>query len=266
MTCTLGAGKVSAEETCRPLKGAQAILERSNLRYFIVGEMHGTSETAPLFLDLVCQAASHSTIIVGLEMEEREQPLLDAFLMSDGGVRAQTSLLQGWHWHYTDGRASKAMLELIAHLRQLKAGGAPIRVVAFVPTVADAATQTPYEKAMAANWQRALDNEANARLFVLVGNVHALLDKFADFEPAAMHLPRVMTITFSPADTGGSAFNCQNDGCGIHSLGLGRTSLPRGLAPLPQNARGYRPYGYIYSPGQKFTPSLPAAAARVTKP
>lgn len=229
-------------------------------RAFIFGELHGTSEIPALFGDLVCQAAARGPVIVGLEMPESCQAALNAWLASDGGAAAQAALLADDFWRMGDGRSSGAMLVLLERLRTLKAAGRRISLLAFVPSVHDAATQTPYEQAMAANWQRALAGTPRARLLVLVGSVHSRIARYRDFEPAAMHLPRGGSLTFGPLPVGGSAYNCQQDGCGPHPNGPGPAPMPpRGLIPTPTELRANMAYDYAYSPGAPFTPSPPAS-------
>jgi hypothetical protein len=187
-----------ASPACAPVPGAAPLLAMAERRYFIVGELHGTVEIPSLFGDLVCEGAAGGPVIVGLEMPEESQAAFDAWLASDGGPESRAALLTERFWRFHDGRASEAMLGLLERLRAMRAAGAPIRLLAFVPIVARAATQTPYEQAMAANWRRALADAPGARLLVLVGSIHSRIALYRDFEPAAMHLPRDETLTFAP--------------------------------------------------------------------
>ena len=248
-----------ASPACAPVPGAAPLLAMAERRYFIVGELHGTAEIPVLFGDLVCQAAAGGPMTVGLEMAAESQAALDAWLASDGGPEARAALLRDRFWRFGDGRASEAMLGLLERLRSMKAAGAPIRLLAFVPVVARAATQTPYERAMAANWARALADAPGTRLLVLVGNIHSRVAPYRDFEPAAMHLPRAETLTFAPLPVGGSAHNCQRDGCGPHPAGPVPRPMPaRGLIATPAEAQAAMPYDYLYAPGTAFSPSQPA--------
>jgi hypothetical protein len=250
----------SVAAPCTPVDGAGILLARPERRAFIFGELHGTAEIPILFADLVCQAAARSQVIVGLEMPEASQAALDAWLASDGGAAARAALLRDSFWRFTDGRSSAAMLALLGRLRALKAAGRRLSLLAFVPSVGRAATQTPYEQAMAGNWRRALAAAPDARLFVLVGSIHSRTATYRDFEPAAMHLPRAEILTFGPLPVGGSAYNCQPEGCGPHSAGPAPSPMPpRGLIATPAEARANMAYDYLYSPGTAFTPSSPAA-------
>ena len=244
---------------CTAVPGAAPLLAMPERRAFIFGELHGTAEIPALFADLVCEASTQGRVIVGLEMPESSQPALDAWLESDGGAAARASLLGDSFWRFTDGRASEAMLALLERLRALKAAGRQIGLLAFVPPSPEAATQTPYEQAIAAHWRRALAGAPRARLFALVGSIHSRLAPYRDFEPAAMHLPRAESLTFGPLVVGGSAYNCQPDGCGPHPNGSTPDPMPpRGVIPTPPAARASMAYDYLYSPGHSFTPSAPA--------
>jgi hypothetical protein len=256
----LGAG--SAAPSCAAVPGAAPLLAMRERRTLIFGELHGTAEIPPLFADLVCQAAAQGPVIVGLEMPESSQTALDAWLASGGGREARAALLRDSFWRFGDGRASEAMLALLERLRALRAAGRSIRLLAFVPSIGPAATQTPYEQAMAANWSRALAAAPGARLLVLVGSVHSRIARYRDFDPAAMHLPRAGILTFAPLPVGGSAYNCQPSGCGPNPAGPVPSNMPgRGLIPTPPEARAVMAYDYLYAPGTSFTPSPPAVPA-----
>ena len=246
--------------SCAPIAGAAPLLAMPQRRAFIFGELHGTIEIPALFGDLVCLAAAEGPVIVGLEMPESSQAALDSWLASDGGVAAQASLLADSFWRLGDGRSSAAVLALLGRVRELRAAGRQIGLLAFVPSVYGGATQTPYEQAMAANWRRALAAAPGARLLVLVGSVHSRTAPYRDFEPAGMHLPRAETLTFGPLTVGGSAYNCQPDGCGPHPNGQMPDPMPpRGVIPTPAVAMATMAYDYLYSPGIAFTPSPPAS-------
>ncbi len=244
---------------CPAVPGAAALLAMPERRALIVGELHGTAEIPALFGDLVCAAAKLGPVVVGLEMPEGSQAALDAWLVSDGGGEARAAFLRDGFWRFGDGRASEAMLALLERVRKLRLSSRSIRLLAFVPSAGSTTTQTPYERAMAANWRRALDMVPGSRLLVLVGSVHSRIDRYRDFEPAAMHLPRAQILTFGPFPVGGSAHNCQPEGCGPLSAGPVPAPMPpRGLVPTPPAARAVMAYDYLYSPGRPFTPSPPA--------
>jgi len=66
---------------CTPIPGADQLWSNPSLRWVLVGELHGTNETAPAFADLVCDGLAHGKhIIVALERPRAEQPIIDRIL------------------------------------------------------------------------------------------------------------------------------------------------------------------------------------------
>jgi hypothetical protein len=62
---------------CGSIGGAEQVLERTDARYVIVGERHGTEEIPAFFADLVCQASERAPVIVGLEIEAPQQASIE---------------------------------------------------------------------------------------------------------------------------------------------------------------------------------------------
>lgn len=248
---------------CEPIPGADAILDDRSRRYIVMGEIHGTVEAPAMFADLVCEASNRGPVIVGIEFPATEQALFDEFLASDGGEAARSRLLDAGQWRAHDGRSSVAMLDLLDRLRRLKQAGRIAAVVAFVPAPSPGAAQTDYERRMAANWSAALDRNPDARLFALVGNIHAMqqglkLPDGTELRPAATFLPAEQRVTLNLAEVGGAAYNVQGGKPGEHSLGNGSGAVPRSIAPIDGGNASAEPYGFRYSPGRPFSASPPA--------
>jgi hypothetical protein len=253
----------AATLSCAPIPGADAILDDPARRYIVMGEMHGTAEAPAIFADLVCAGASRGPVLVGVEYPSFTQPLLDAFLASDGGEAARALLLSADQWRVHDGRSSLAMLDLLDRLRRLKQAGRIVGVVAFVPTPRPGSGQTEYDRAMAGMWTAALGRNPGARLFVLVGNIHALEQSLAlqdgsELTPAAMVLPPEQRVTLNAANVGGDAYNMQGATVGPHSMGSGSPVLPRSIRPVEQGDAVAGSYDYLYAPGHAFSASPPA--------
>lgn len=255
---------------CPHLPGADEILAMDDKRYIVFGEIHGTVEAPALFGDFVCAAARRGPIVVGLEIDHVEQPALDAFLASDGSATPRQLLRASFHWdRLPDGRASEAMFALVERLRSLKAAGLPISVLAFVPRVPPAATQTPYEQAMAAAWSGGLTPAPPGTRFVaLVGQFHARRTPDYGSEPAVMHLSGNQVLTLAPAPAGGSGWNCRREGCRVYAE---RTQIvpPRGISAPQRMSPAAGPFDLWYSPGRPFTASPPVnpnAAVRAAPP
>src|SRR5690606_17198505 len=91
-------------------------------------------------------------VIVALEQPGIDQPLIDAFLASDGGPDAVAAFLQAamWNGPMKDGRSSEATLRLFDELRRMHAAGRIAAAVAFLPSnVPERAGPAGYEEAMA---------------------------------------------------------------------------------------------------------------------
>ncbi len=119
---------------CAPIAGADILWARPQLKWLVVGEIHGSAEMPAAFADLVCLAATHSRrpIVVGIELPPDEQTRLNAYMVSDGGADARNALFTGLFWHprFSDGRSSQAWFGLIERMRQLKQQGRIANLVA----------------------------------------------------------------------------------------------------------------------------------------
>jgi hypothetical protein len=108
--CSLGTNMSRAEEEVAfplsgDIQGSEVLFDNQPVR-ILIGEIHGTSELPPLVAVLVRSLSLKAETVLCLEIAAREQPLLDAFLASDGGDDAVRALLSGPHWFMPDGRAS----------------------------------------------------------------------------------------------------------------------------------------------------------------
>lgn len=217
---------------CRPIPGAEAVLDRPGVRWIILGEMHGTAEAPAVFADLVCIAGEARPVVAAVEQPEGSQAVIDTFIASDGGPEARTAFLADAMWRGTmkDGRSSQAYLALFGTLRELVREGKVSRVVAFQPVAAYPYDRAGYERSMA-DRLRAASPAPGTRVIALVGNVHAMqreVDFGVKYMPAAGLLPPGETLTLNAVPNGGSAWNCTASGCGAHPLGSGGTSA-RGI-------------------------------------
>lgn len=253
-----------AAADCAPIEGSAAILDDPAIDYVILGEMHGTNEIPALFGDLVCAAAARGPVIVALEIALEDQGVFDAYLRSSGDVQARAALLRADFWVSGDGRSSVAMLALVERLRAMFRSRRILGIAATVDTSAYVpGDQTPYDRAMAAGWTRALAAHPGARLVALVGSAHAVPGRVgfgADkgFAAAASFLPRARTATLGNADTAGMAWICLGQGdCGPHSTGHGGQAWPRSIRRMPDAGGAFR-WDYLYAPGTPFTASVPA--------
>ena len=147
-------------------------LPQGNLLLF--GEMHGSIEAPALISQLACSLSKSEVVAVGLEYPSRDQPLIDAYLVSQGSTADVNKLTSTDFWqHGRDGRSSSAMLALIEDIRKLKAQGRAVALFAF-----DDQPDTNLERnvAIANGIRRFQDSHANAKIIALMGNIHAMQD------------------------------------------------------------------------------------------
>lgn len=142
-------------------------------RLTLIGEMHGTKETPALIGDAVEHLVSnHEAVVLALEIADREQPAIDAYLASSGTAADRAALLASPHWAQPplDGRSSVAMFDLIERMRVLRAGGNDIAVALFDPDGSG-----DRARGMADRLRALVVERPQARVLVLTGNMHATI-------------------------------------------------------------------------------------------
>lgn len=253
MLSLLAAAAIAA---CPPLPGVEQLWARAQVRTVILGEVHGTEEGPALFGDVVCHASLQAPVVVALELRAAEQPELDDFMA--GGQADALLATPSWSGRVRDGRSSRAMLRLLERLRALKAAGRVSAVVAVQPDYLPRRSQDYSEILMAAGWAQAGRDHPEARIFALVGNLHARKTRMdrpgLALTPAAMHLPPAETLSLD-VEGGGQAWYCRSaTDCGPGPIGS--------AAPTARGVRlGVREdgaYDGVFSSGTAWTASPPA--------
>lgn len=242
LTVTPMIGRAETIPGCQALPGAGTLWSRPNLRFVLVGEMHGTSESPAIFRDLVCDATSGKRpVVVGIERSSREQKALDTFMAPGNHEAATSALLAERGWSRFDGRSSQAMLLLLEALRVLRLKGRISEVVAFDDN-RPGESSAQREDRMASALIAAADHHANALVIALTGNLHAskkLIAGFGSHPLMAMLLPTEQTVSLLVTDKGGDAWSeMEEDGCRPHkhpSSGGERCGivLSESAAPIP---------------------------------
>ncbi|WBQ15707.1 hypothetical protein [Sphingobium yanoikuyae] len=261
----LASAVLSGAGTCDQIPGADAVLRDRAIRWFIVGEQHGTTEAPEIFADLACLAGNAGRKpVIAVELPADATETIREFLSTPDDRTARERLLAHAFWRgpMYDGRSSKAMLNLLERLRRLKQANIIADVIAFQPTIF--ATGEAYEKAMALNLERA--SAEGGFVLALVGNVHARLTQWQfsgkSYLPMAGHLPRRQTLSFDIGDNGGAQWACfvepsakSGTECGPRDHGPAEHQFSRGFV---QNAGEGKPYSGYLNLGTPTTASGPA--------
>lgn len=247
---------------CTSVEGASSLWAKRETRWVIVGEMHGTNETPDAFTNLVCLAArSRGAVTVAIEYPADMQPILDAWLASDGGEAARAALLAGPFWRkpMQDGRTSIAFLRMLDRLRLMHRAGT-VRSVRGFDLPADGSDKRDRNAAMADRLTKIA--AANSGLvMVLVGNFHAIVHNMptpqGTIRPAASLLPAEKRIAVSVVGAGGSIWSCQMNGCHVYDYGADGAKPDR-PANITSDFSADRSYDAVYTLGKPFTAAEPA--------
>ncbi len=223
MIALFAAAMLSVQPGCNAPTGTPTLLARPE-RIIVIGETHGTVETPAAFLSIVCEAARQGPVSVGLELPETDKPLLD-FVMAASDEAAATRYLQAGDFgdpRRNDGRHSQAMFDMIIGFWKLKQAGHDIVLRPFAErmSVIRGRHQAWWELEMAHGMSRPLVDRPQARVMILVGNLHARKLPFADWPevglPAAGHLYGPDTLTLNTPQQGGGSWGCRET-CGPHT-------------------------------------------------
>lgn len=244
ITLLAAASLLATQPACAPLPGIETLLARPE-RILVVGETHGTAETPAAFLAMVCEAAAQGPVTVGLEMPESDRGLLDTVMSAPDEATATRFLRAGDFGdpRRDDGRNSQAMFDMIIGFWRLRAAGHDVVLRPFAArmSVIRGRDQAWWELEMAYGMSRPLIDRPDARLLILVGNLHARKTRFDRWPdvglPAAGHLHATDTLTLNVAQQGGQAWNCQEE-CGAHDSRGVYTPDARGiiLGPVEDGA------------------------------
>jgi len=161
--------------------------EAGEHRLILIGEMHGTKEVPQLIGALVSSYASTEPVELALEVHRSEQDALVRYLASDGSEKARAALKSGAFWAVRgtqhDGRRNEDMIDLIEHVRQLRAEGKRVSLLAIDNATNENADSQTRDKAMAGRVREAFAKLRHGRLLVLSGNVHAMLARPSNAPP-----------------------------------------------------------------------------------
>lgn len=273
---TILATSAGTAEECRPIAGLDPLIRPGAV--LLLGEIHGTAESPAFVGDAACAAArSGHPVVVALEQPVAGQEELDSFFDSDGGEAARRDLLAGFFWQssYQDGRASRAMLELIERARRLGRSGASVRVTLF--DVGSTGGGQARDRGMATRLAELAAEEEESVILVLTGNLHSRTRQGrpgnADYEPMGHLLARQLApgrvVALMQANGSGTAWVCAPE-CGITGLGGRRGERPWeveiGDSPPPGHDGWYRIGAITASPPAKLSAAERAALRPASLP
>lgn len=250
-----------ASPPCTPIPGWDAIDQRRDLGFLIIGEMHGSNETPQIFADAVCLTAATRPVTVALEQNEAGQDAIDAFMASKGDDTARAAFGKALLWHTPpDGRSSLAYFKLFETLRAMKAAGRIDRVIGFQPAYSPTlSTPAAREEAMA---QRLIaQSRPGVTVMVLVGNFHAMqAGPGRPYPTMASYLPPERTITLDAQGNGGSIWACMGRPmtCGPQPNASWATGTPSQRHVALSSQPG-QPYSGVLYLGQDTSASPPYA-------
>lgn len=161
-------------------------------RLLLLGEMHGTREIPRLVAHVVTHYAADGPVLLGLEIPGSGQADLRRYLDSAGTPADRAALLATPFWQVSgdqhDGRRSHDMVDLIDHVRRLRAAGRDVSLLAFDAEPRPSLDSDTRDRIMAARVRAAFNALPRGRLLVLTGNVHAKLFR-PDYAPPEMQTP-----------------------------------------------------------------------------
>ena len=132
-----------------------------------------------------------------------------------------------------DGRRSAAYMSLLHTAWKLKREHPKLQIIAMdSPGTTSAAERDKY---MADQIRNILDEDKRYTVVAFAGNVHARRQKGTswnkEFVPAGYFLRDVDSVSLNMDYTAGTAWNCNDAGCGVHPVSKapasGKASIPR---------------------------------------
>jgi erythromycin esterase-like protein len=231
----------------KPPEGAAETLVAAagDARLVLLGEMHGTREIPRLVAHVVTHYAGEGPVLLGLEIPGSGQPHLRRYLDSAGTDADRAALLATPFWNVQgdqhDGRRSHDVIDLIEHLRQLRAQGRDVSLLAYDAEPGPRIDGNERDRIMAARVRASFNALPRGRLLVLTGNVHAKLFR-PDNAPSQMPVPMGYWLSdLAPWSvdimaTRGAFWACMASACSERTV----TSLRNASGPLAGQDHHYR--------------------------
>jgi hypothetical protein len=191
----------------------------------LFADVPGTNEVPQFIAEAACQQAlTGIRVLIGLQLPRSEQSRIDALLASAGSDQDRARLVEGEFWRRPnqDGRSSKAIVDLIDFVRELKARNRPIEVFAYEePGVPGPELDAP----MARNVLSWREKARDALILVLAPGAHPRLVPNPNGPTMALRLVQAerWLTSLVASHAGGTAWNClvpapNQVQCGLHSM------------------------------------------------
>ncbi|HXS04205.1 MAG TPA: hypothetical protein VN731_07000 [Rhodanobacter sp.] len=269
MSCTASRFDKAASLT----QAARAIVcDAANRRLLIVGDYHGSNEIPDFVAQLVSDASAQRPVKLGLEMETFEKKPIQAYMASHGTAADRAALLHDGFWAVGQGRMSQAIVRLIESVRKLREQGRDVDVFTTVTdypgdaAIKQAGGDDAYRStAMAQIIHGEVQQGAADQLVIaFMGNAHSAFTGPARGKDATVterllaDAPYLVNLDLH----GGSAWNCQSDGCGEHKL-TGK-AMPVDGSSLLRKAQGQS--GEPTQVWLQFPPMTPSPPAKEKTP
>ncbi len=220
LAVTLGLASTARAGTTQP---ADLLLRHAGThRLIVLGEMHGTREIPPLVGEVAERLSSEGPLLLALEIHASEQASLRSYLDGDGSDAQRDLLRRRPFWSVpqqrNDGRRSEDMLDLVERMRQLRADGRDVAILAYDVANGGGPDGDWRERAMAAQLRHAFQALPRGRMLVLTGNVHAMRLRPA-WAPELMQVPMtadlldLQPVSIEIAAASGAFWACPPDGC-----------------------------------------------------
>jgi hypothetical protein len=198
----LVASSAYADE-CRAIGGADPLLASRTI--VVLGEWHGTVETPEALYRFACAAAARKLpVVVGYEIDGAQQPAIDRFF-TDGDPAPLLATIYGFG--SSDGRGSRAMLDLLRRLKALREAGADVRFEAMLLSRGARKTndETSYEGGMAKSAARA---HAKGAFVVLAAGANHTQSKTPNGVGARLRAVGLPVLALEVTSNGGTAWYC----------------------------------------------------------
>ncbi len=227
-----------------PLNAADLSTLLAPGHFVLLSDPLGANEPWVVLDGLVCEAGlRHLPLTVALSIPSNEQASINTFLASDGSPADRQALLTGHFWSrpWQDGRSSVAVVDALERLRQRRAQGFAVTVLA-IDTDAPGNARSAH---ITSKLLRSRQTNPNRAVISLLGNAQSTRRVGAEWNPEALpvgaRLAAVLPASTHALDVSfwqGTHWTChlEDQGrirCGTWVVSPGPAQVSRALTPRP---------------------------------